>query len=180
MIVSIFRSQKTIDSIERKKVFFVCFLTVFPPFYAKRSNRSRRSSIFSKDRRDRTDRFQDKIDLLITKNNRFDGEKYEIFVCFWQFSPLFMPKDRIAPVHLRFFLKIDTIDSLSSIFRSVDHKKDWFDWKTDYRIPNTEIFKKQCTTWGCPWGGWGGPSWGCRRPWPAQRSAAGQNIIVRL
>ena len=34
-----------------------------------------------------------------------------------------MPKDRIAPVDLRFFLKIDTIDSLSSIFRSVDHKK---------------------------------------------------------
>ena len=50
VIVSIFRSQKTIDSIERKKVFFVCFLTVFPPFYAKRSNRSRPSSIFFKDR----------------------------------------------------------------------------------------------------------------------------------
>ena len=122
VIVSIFRSQKTIDSIERKKYFSYVF---------------------------------------------------------WQFSPLFMPKDRIAPVHLRFFLKIDTFDSLSSIFRSVDHKKDRFDRKTDYRIPNTEIFKKQCTTWGCPWGGWGGPSWGCRRPWPAQRSAAGQNIKVR-
>ena len=63
---SIFRSFRSLKKIDRdcidlsiaknnrfnreKKVFFVCFLTVFPPFYAKRSNRSRPSSIFFKDR----------------------------------------------------------------------------------------------------------------------------------
>ena len=45
------RSITKNDWLDReKKGFFVCFLTVFPPFYAKRSNRSRRSSIFFKDR----------------------------------------------------------------------------------------------------------------------------------
>ena len=38
------RSKKTIDSIEKNRIFRM-FLTVSPPFYAKRSNRSHRSSI---------------------------------------------------------------------------------------------------------------------------------------
>ena len=60
-------------------------------------------SIFKKDRpwlnrscwsfsKDRFDHFQDRVDRSITKNDRF--------ICFWQFSPLFMPKDRIAPFDL--------------------------------------------------------------------------------
>ena len=48
VIESIFLSQKTIDSIERKKNIFRIILTVFPTFYAKRLNRFRRSSIFSR------------------------------------------------------------------------------------------------------------------------------------
>ena len=67
--------------------------------------------------------------------------------------PRFMPKDRIAHVDLRSFLKIDGVDSLSSIFENdwFDHFQDRIDltilWsqknyrfgrKTDDRIPNLE------------------------------------------
>ena len=68
--------------------------------------------------------------------------------------PLLMPKDQIAPFDLRSFLKIDGIDSLSSIFENIERdridrifkiqsifrstitKNDRFDRKTDDRMPN--------------------------------------------
>ena len=54
-------SQKTNDSIE-KKTYFLSVFENFPPFYAQRSNRSRQSSIFFKDRHDRIDHKKDRSD----------------------------------------------------------------------------------------------------------------------
>ena len=75
------------------------------------------SLIFEKDR---INHFQDRIDLPITKNDRFD-RKNVFFVCFSQINLI----DSI-------FLKIE------SIFRS--QKNNRFDRKTDDRIPNPGIF----------------------------------------
>ena len=129
----------------REKYFFifsqlVCKDYVFVKFFRVRNSIFR--SFRSLQKIDR-----DCIDLSIAKNNRFDREKKSIFRMFFDsFPPFLCQKIESLPSIFDFFLKIDTIDSLSSIFRSVDHKKDRFDRKTDYRIPNTEIFKKQCTT----------------------------------
>ena len=73
-----------------------------------------------------------------------------MFSMFSTVFPRFMPKDRITHVDLRSFLKIDGVDSLSSIFENdrFDHlqdridltitKNDQFGRKTDDRIPNLE------------------------------------------
>ena len=55
-----------------------------------------------------------------------------------------MQKDRIAPVDLRFVLKIDGVDSLDRSLKKIDHdrshhmitKRHRFDQKTVDRIPN--------------------------------------------
>ena len=80
----------------------------------KRANRSCRSLKKSK-RANRFCRYL-KNKTIFTWDSRKSLSKNICLVCFWQFSPLFMPKEQIAPVDLRSFLKIDGIDLLSLIF----------------------------------------------------------------
>ena len=82
-------------------------------------------------------RIHDHKDLQITKNKRF--EKKYFFVCFWQFPPLFIPKEWIAPIdhHYSIFFKdwrdrfiLVDLWKRSTISESIPliFQKDWREW----------------------------------------------------
>ena len=94
----------------------------------------------------KVDHFQERINLSITKNDRFSKKTYFFIYVF----PLLRPKDRIAPVDLRSFLKIDGIDSIFfkidlSITKTVDSiEKPMIEFPTLIESNIKTFFPKPC------------------------------------